>query len=85
MIETIETWSTMGKQACKSTSTSTLVVGFLGRAVWLAWWDSDSQSFEVIVQEDREEMRVHPKSLSAQSLDTHCLGPGHREDSCSTG
>lgn len=43
VIETIETCLTLRKRACKSSSTSTIVVGFLGRAVWLAWWDSDSE------------------------------------------
>lgn len=41
--------------------------------MWLAWWDGDSQSFGVIVQEVREETRVQPKTLDAHSLDTHTL------------
>lgn len=43
VIETIETCLTLGKQACQSSPTSTVVVGSLGRAVWLFWWDNNSQ------------------------------------------
>lgn len=53
--------------------------------MWLAWWDSDSQSFGVIVQEVRGETRIHPRTLDVLSLDTHSPVLGHREDSCGTG
>lgn len=85
VIETIETCLTLGTRACESTSTSTIVVGFLGRPLWLAWWDSDSQSFGVIVQEVRGDTRIHPRTLDALSLGTHSPVLGCREDLCSTG